>query len=194
MKFSTLTRLAVVTCAALGMVVVATSQPESVKIQRASMWPTHTMIPKSVDMSQLQEFKDATTLHLNDLQKNVMEINGREYPNITIVITKVDFLNMWHDQCLILKDSKIGGGGGQGKPITPAELAMLTYVFDQGIDRLAIGSSARATVTPTGISGNITPKDMGMTPQQVKQAVSHYVASHPMRFWNEARIGLASGK
>ena len=194
MKFSHFTRFAVVSGAILGTFMIATSQPGSAKAQQGESWPTHKLMPKSVDISQVQEFKDAASLHLNDLQKNVLEMNGRKYPNITIVITKVDFVNVWHDQCFILKDAKAGGAGGQGKPITPAELAMLYYVFDQGIDRITKGSSASGTVTPTGITGNFTPKDMGMTPQQFKQTVMQYVETHPMRFWNEARVGLASGR
>ena len=69
---------------------------------------------------------------------------------------------------------------------------MLFYIFDQGIDRISKGGTASATASPTGIKGNISAKDMGMTPGQLKQAVIQYIDSHPMRFWNEARVGLAS--
>ena len=34
----------------------------------------------------------------------------------------------------------------------------------------------------------------GQTADQFKQMVGHYIENHPMRFWNEARVGLASGR
>jgi hypothetical protein len=71
---------------------------------------------------------------------------------------------------------------------------MLYYTFDRGIDMMSKGSAASATVTPTGITASISPKDMGMTIGQLRQMTMHYAEGHPMRFWNEARVGLASGR
>ena len=191
MKVYSLARATVVSCAAVGMFVVATSQPGSAK--QAGVAPSHQIIPRSVDIGDIQEFKDAGTIHLNNIQKIMLDNAGRGYPNITIVITKVDFLNMWHDQCFILKDAKTTGGG-QVKPASPAELAVLSYVFEQGIDHMVKGSSAKGTASPSNITASISPKDLGMTSEQFKQSVMQYVEGHQTRFWNEARIGLASGR
>ena len=48
--------------------------------------------------------------------------------------------------------------------------------------------------TKSGIGLNVSPKDMGMTFDQFKQMVATYCEGSPMRFWNEARVGLASGR
>ena len=199
MKFNTLTRFAVVSLTILGTVVVATSQPGS-KNQQGGTWPTHRMIPAKVGLDQLQEFKDAATLHLNDIQKFGPSVGNdgtaRGIPS-KVAISKTFTKDFFTEIVIVIKDavaSSPGGGIPVVKRVTPAELAMLYYAFDQGVDMMKKGGSmSTLQATPLNISGHLSPKEMGMTDGQFRQMTTVYVETHHMRFWNEARVGLTSG-
>ena len=162
------------------------------------MWPKHSIIPAQVSLSQVQEFKDAASIHLNDIQRNLGTENQQR--KVHAVATKTIYTDVFTEKAIIWTDAisatGVTGTSGLPKKISPAALAALYYTFDQGVDLIARNpkNSASATVTPTLITGHITPGDMGMTPGQFHQMVMTYVDNHPMRFWNEARVGLASGR
>ena len=149
---------------------------------------------------QMQEFKDAATLHLNDVQKAMMEGYLGKFPPVRYVVIETVYRGIIATKIYKsdpIPTGAVKGGGTTGHQITPAELAVLYYTFDQGIDLIGksgAGSSAKAEVTPSGIEAKISAKDMGMTEGQFRQAVTQYIDSHPLRFWNQARIGLASGR
>ncbi len=194
MKFSQIGRMLVVAGAIFGTVVIVISQPGGARGQQSMALPIHSIIPKSVDISQVQEFKDAGTIHLNEMQKLQMSTAGKAYPTKTIIITRIDFVRIWNDRFYVLGATDRTVGGGSPKATTAAEMAVLSYIFDQGIDRIAKGSSAKGNATPTGITASISSNDLGMTPSQLKQAVIQYVDSHHMQFWNRARVELASNR
>ena len=204
MKFNSATKLVVVSCTILGTVIVATSQPGKTPLVQSNGWPTHSIMPQRVSMNavppQMQEFKDAATLHLNDIQKAMMEGYLGKYPPVKYVVIETLWRSIINTK--IYKSDPIlnktaPGGGTPGHQITPTELAILYYTFDEGIDMIGktgAASSAKAEVTPSGIEAKISAKDMGMTDGQLRQMVMTYVDNHPMRFWNQARVGLASGR
>ena len=204
MKFNSTVKFVVVSCAILGTVIVATSQPGKTTVVQVDAWPTHSIMPQRVSMNsvppQMQEFKDAATLHLNDIQKAMMgSYLGKFPPQRYVVIETVwrSILNTKIYKSDPILNGAVKGGGSTGHQITPEELAMLYYTFDQGVDMIGktgAATSAKAEVTPTGIEAKISAKDMGMTDGQFKQMVMTYVDNHPMRFWNQARVGLASGR
>ena len=197
MKFTTLTRSIVVASSIFGIVIVATSQPG----QQGAAWPTHKIIPPSVGLDQMQEFKDAALLHINDLQMHGGSI-GQDCVargiQTKVLIDKTVMKDFFTEVIVVIKDNIAGSPGGglpHAKHATPAEIAMLTYAFDQGLDMMKTRPVAgQINVSPTGISGHLSPKDMGMTDQQFKAMTMNYIDTHPMRFWNEARTGLASGR
>lgn len=195
MKLTLISRITVVSFSVLGCVLVASSQPG---VQQGGSWPKHSITPTQVSLSQVQEFKDAASLHLNDVQRNLGLSN--QQARWTAVAVKSFYKDAFIEKAVIwYTDAVSGGSSGSGVPakkISPAALAALYYTFDQGIDIIARNpkSTATATVTPTLITANIKPSDMGMSSGQFNQAVMQYVDSHPMRFWNEARVGLASGR
>ncbi|MEI8281694.1 MAG: hypothetical protein WCG75_04755 [Armatimonadota bacterium] len=200
MNINPILRFAVVLCAATGAAIVVTSQPGVGKTQ-VNAWPTHSMMPVRAVMNpsiNMQEFKDAATLHLNDIQKALMDGSLGKFPPQRYVVIETIWRSLLDTK--IYKSDPIPGlavKGGGGHQITPAELAILYYTFDQGIDiigKSGSASSAKAEVTPTGITAHVTTKDMGMTADQLKQMVAQYIEGNPMRFWNQARVGLASGK
>lgn len=195
MKFNTVTRLIVVSCTVLGTVVVATSQPGSG--QQNFVWPTHNSMPNRISMNRVQEFKDGATLHLKDVQKALTSDGLRPIKGKTF-ISKSVMVDFFVERVVAIPNSAVASGtGGEAKNITPAGLAAMIYAFDEGVDMMAkMGSvsSSKMSVDQSGISGQMTPKDMGMTGPQFKQMVGHYIENHPMRFWNEARVGLASGR
>ncbi len=198
MKLSTLLRTSIVLSAGTGATIVATSQPGTLQ----DGWPQHKLMPTKVMMGGpgqgMQEFKDAATLHLNDIQKAMMDGSMGKYPPQRYVVIETVWRSILNTK--IYKSDPIPGlivKGGNGHQISPAELAILYYTFDQGIDiigKSGSASSAKAEVTPTGITAHITAKDMGMTADQLKQMVAQYIEGNPMRFWNQARVGLASGR
>ena len=195
MKVTFLTRISVMSLAVLGCVLVVSSQPVG---QQSGMWPKHGIIPAQVSLSQVQEFKDAASIHLNDIQRNLGTENQQS--KIHSIATKTIYTDVFIEKVIIWTDAiSVGsatGANAAGKKISPAALAALYYTFDQGIDLIARNSKSTATasITPSLIVGNIKPTDMGMTGPQFKQMVITYVDNHPMRFWNEARVGLASGR
>ena len=190
MKTINLVRLTVASFTAVGCVLVASSQPG----RQANAWPKHSMIPANVSLSQVQEFKDASTLHLNDVQQN-LGLSNQEV-KWTAVIVKTISRGVVTDKFVVWYDRTVGGTVVTAKKLSPAALATLYFTFDQGIDMIARNpkSTATATITPNLITANIKPSDMGVTDTQFHQMVAQYVESHPMRFWNEARVGLASGR
>ena len=147
---------------------------------------------------QMQEFKDAATLHLNDIQKAMMEGYLGKFPPQRYVVIETIYRSIIATKIYKSDPIPTGKGGGPGgHQITPAELAVLYYTFDQGIEligKTGSASSAKAVVTPSGIEANISPKDMGVTDGQLRQIVTQYLDNHPLRFWNQARVGLASGR
>ena len=195
MKLPLISRFLVVGMTLVGTAVVALSHPGTAPQAGAIK---HLIIPASVQMSQVQEFKDAATIHLKDLQSagGGLERGGLSRFFADHVVSKDFFTErvLWFPN-----DATVGSTGG-GKPsvqrLTPAEVAMMSYAFDEGIDmmRKNPASSASLTATPTMISGHVSPKDMGMTYPQLRQMTAQYIDAHPMRFWNEARVGLASGR
>ncbi|MEI8281693.1 MAG: hypothetical protein WCG75_04750, partial [Armatimonadota bacterium] len=189
----TLTRIVVISSAVLGTAVVATSQPGSG--QQSFLWPVHNSMPNRISMNRVQEFKDGATLHLKDAQKALTNDGLRPIKGKTF-ISKTVMVDFFVEHFVVIPNSAIAGGtsGGQAKSITPAELAAMIYAFDQGVDMMAkMGtvSSSKMSVDQSGISGQMSPKDMGMTGPQFKQMVGQYIENHPMKFWNEARVGLA---
>ena len=205
MKLNSITRFGIVAMTILGSVVVVTSQPTVAVRQQGEVWPTHKMIPASVPMSQMQEFKDAATLHLNDLQKFGPSVGAdcvARGVKARVAISTTIMRDFFTSTIVVISDLNTTPGAGAGphvKKMTPADVACMYYAFDQGIDLMARtpGTSNTAgtiIVTPTFITGHMSPKDMGMTDSQFRQMASHYVETHPMRFWNEARVGLASGR
>ena len=200
MKIIPLLRFSVVSCASAGAVIVATSQP-GVGNAKGDPFPSHSGMPVRAVMNpsiNMQEFKDAATIHLKDIQKAMMDGSLGKFPPQRYVVIETIWRSLLDTK--IYKSDPIPGlvvKGGGGHQITPAELAVLYYTFDQGIDMIGksgTASSAKAEITPTGITGHITTKDMGMTSDQLKQVVMQSMERHPMRFWNEARVGLASGR
>ena len=200
MKLNSITRFGIVAMTILGSVVVVTSQPTAGARQQGAVWPTHRMIPASVPMAQMQEFKDAATLHLNDIQKFGPGVGADCTARgiKTRVIASTTIMRDFFTSIVVVVDNIIttpgAGGGPHVKKMTPSELACMYYAFDQGIDMMSGKAMPKVTVTPTGISGHMSPKDMGMTDGQFRQMAMTYVDNHPMRFWNEARTGLASGR
>ena len=203
MKLQSIVRLGVIGCAVCGSVIVVTSQPGKPGAQQGDGWPTHTIMPKHVSMSgapgDIQEFKDAATLHLNDIQKAMMGGYLGKFPPQRYVVIETVWRGVIDTK--IYKSDPIPtaakGGGTPSHQITPAELAILYYTFDKGVDMISnsgAASSSKAEVTPNGITAKITPKDVGMTADQLKAMTMNYIDSHQMRFWNEARVGLASGR
>ena len=202
MKINSATKFVVVSCTILGTVIVATSQPGKTPVVQGNAWPTHSILPQRVSMNavppQMQEFKDAATLHLNDIQKAMMEGYLGKYPPVRYVVIETVWRSIITTKIYKsdpILNGAVKGGGTPGHQITPAELAILYYTFDQGIDligKTGAASLAKAEVTPSGIEAKISPKDMGMTGPQFKQIVTTYVDNHHMRYWNEARVGLAS--
>ena len=198
MKIALFLRSSVMLASLVGTILVVSSQPGIVKGQQDIGFPVHKIIPAKVGIGQIQEFKDSATLHLNDIQKAMMTgYLGKFPPQRYVVIETVwrSIINtkIYKSDPIPLAATK--GGGTGGHQITPAELAILYYVFDRGADMIGKnGSSSHATaeVSPSGISAKISAKDLGMTADQLKQMVAQYCDSHPMRFWNEARVGLAS--
>ncbi len=196
MKYNTITRLVVVSCTVLGTAIVATSQPGSA--QQNFVWPTHNSMPNRISMNRVQEFKDGATLHFKDAQKaltndGLRPIKGRTY------ISKTVLRDFFVEHFVYIPNSAVAGGtsGGEMKNISPAELACLMYAFDQGVDtmvKMGTASLSKTYVDQTGITSQMTPKDMGMTEPQFKQMVGQYIENNPMRFWNQARVGLASGR
>lgn len=197
MKFTSLSRFLVVGMTLVGTAVVALSHPGNARQAGAIK---HLIIPASVQMSQVQEFKDAATIHLKDLQSKTggggLE---RGFPAKVVfdkTFTKDFFVEkiVWFPPDYAIVST--GGGKAPAQRLTPADVAILSYAFDEGIDmiRKNPASSASLTATPTMISGHISPKDMGMTYPQLRQMTAQYIDAHPMRYWNEARVGLASGK
>lgn len=200
MKASSITRPIVVGVSLLGTVLIATSQPTVASSQRGGTWPTHKMIPEKVSMSQVQEFKDAATLHLNDVQKSLLgqlDSSGK-FPSTRCIFSERVIANYINHYVLFLDKLNVTGSPGGTVPaakLSAAQLAMLYYTFDQGIDRMKGGiMNEDCWVGRSGISLNVSPKDMGMTFDQFKQSVGQYCEMHPMRFWNQARVGLASMK
>ena len=196
MKLNSVTKLIVVSSTVLGTVFVATSQPGSG--QQSFAWPIHNSMPNRISMNRVQEFKDGATLHLKDVQKALTNDGLRPIKGKTF-ISKTVMVDFFVEHVVTIPNSAVAGGtvGGEAKTLSPAELACLMYAFDQGVDMMAkmnTASSSKMTVDQSGISGQMTPKDMGMTGQQFKQMVAQYIENHPMRFWNEARVGLASGR
>ena len=200
MKLNSITRFGIVAMTILGSVVVVTSQPTVAVRQQGEVWPTHKMIPASVPMSQMQEFKDAATLHLNDLQKFGPSVGAdcvARGVKARVAISTTIMRDFFTSTIVVISDLNTTPGAGAGphvKKLTPAEVACMYYAFDQGVDMMAGKTTPKVTVSPTGISGHMSPKDMGMTDGQFRQMVMQYVDSHPLRFWNEARVGLASGR
>lgn len=200
MKLNTITRFGIVAMTIFGSVVVVTSQPTASTRQQGQVWPTHKLIPASVPMSQMQEFKDAASLHLNDIQKFGPGIGAdciARGIKSRVIASSVIMRDFFTSIVIIVGDTVTtpgAGGGPHVKKVTPAEVACMTYAFDQGIDMMANRSKPNMTVTPTGISGHMSPKDMGMTDAQFRQMTAQYVESHPLRFWNQARVELASGR
>ena len=197
MKITSIIRFTVASFAVAGCVLVASSQPTVTGSQRSSEWPKHSMIPAQVPMSQVQEFKDAASLHLNDIQRNMGLANSLS--KWTAIIDHTIHRGIVDTKFVVWRDNVSSGGVGGGvKPekLSAAALATLYYTFDQGIDIIARNpkSKATASVSPNFITANIKPSDLGMTEGQVNQMVAQYVESHPMRFWNQARVGLASSR
>ncbi len=221
MKLNSVTRFIVVSCTILGTVVVATSQPGMEAVQQGGNWPEHSMIPDNVSLAQVAEFHDAATLHLNDMQKNITGSGGAgpqmrgkktKFNETTILHTKA-FLSAVDDTLVRYQKWEtsarpVGPSSGPMVKLSAAEVAVLYYVFDEGVHHLrdtttgqATGKAGTAKVKPPfanagpdGISAKISAEDMGMTSAQLKQMVAQYCESHPMRFWNQARVGLASMK
>ncbi len=201
MKLNSITRFGIVAMTILGSVVVVTSQPTSPARQQGHVWPTHKMIPARVTMDQMQEFKDVATLHLNDIQKFGPGI-GEDCIARGVkarVVASTTVMRDFFTSVVLIIDGNIATSPGGGMPVvkklSPSQLATLYYAFDQGIDIMkSRGTMASVQANPMYISGKMSPKDMGMTDTQFRQMTAQYVETHPMRFWNEARVGLASGK
>ena len=189
MKFNTISRFLVVGMTAVGTAVVAFSHPNAL---RQGSFPRHSFIPASVPMSQVQEFKDASTILLNDLQKQ--NLAGMQAQKGVYIISKYVMRDFFDHTVYVLGKEGSLPSVSEAKPISPRDLACLHYAFDEGIDHVAKGSPASVSVNLNSISGKMTSKDMGLTPGQFTQAVAQYVDSHPLRFWNQARTGLASGR
>ncbi len=207
MKLTNITRFAVASCALVGTVMVATSQPGAGQ-QGAGDFPEHSMIPQQVSMTQVQEFKDAATLHLNDMLNHQMNGGGAgsqlrgsktKFNETTIIHTSV-FINAINDTIVRYKEwngRAVGPSTGPMREATPAETAVLKYVFDNGVDMLSRTGTAggmKGMASPAGISAHITPKDMGMSPEQFKQVMIQYAMEKQGRFWRDAASGLATGK
>lgn len=204
MKASASIKFGVISCAFLGTVMVVTSQPGTQGGQTGG-FPSgiggvrHNLIREKVTMAQVQEFKDAATLHLNDVQKGLTE--GRKVSTSTNYIAQTIYRDVFDKYITRIPFDRIaaapGGGPTVARMTTPAELAALYYTFDQGVDILAkkhAGQMGNIGSNPLYIEGKITPKDLDMTPDQFKLSVMQYVEVNHMRFWNEARVGLASGR
>ena len=201
MKINSITRLGIVAMTVLGSVLVVTSQPPSSARQQGDIWPTHKIIPAKVSMDQMQEFKDVATLHLNDIQKFGPGVGADCVARgiKTRVVIANTIMQDFFTKVIVVIDGQLATSPGGGMPVvkkvSPAQLAMLYYAFDQGIDVMkSRGTMPAVQATPTSISGKMTPKEMGMTDVQFRQMTTHYVDSHPIRFWNEARVGLSSGR
>lgn len=222
MKLNSVTRFIVVSCTVLGTVVIATSQPGGANPQQRGNWPEHSMIPDKVGLNQMAEFQDAATLHLNDIIKNHgngggagPQLKGKKtkFNETTIIHTSVA-LSAVTDTLVRYKQWETGAvapGTGPMRPLTAAETAVLSYVFDEGVQMLRERGSGLATgkrdaatgqatgrrqtmAGPDGIVVDITGDDLGMSHQVFKRQVAQYIDAHPMRFWNEARVGLNSLK
>ena len=199
MKLNSITRFTVVGVTVLGTVLSATSQPGIVSSKQAGTWPIHKMIPDKVTISQVQEFKDAATLHLNDVQKSLVGQLDSSAKGVSsrCVFTETIVSNYINKYLVVLSADMVaspGGGMPVVKKLSPAQLAMLYYTFDKGIDTMKLSKTSAIDdwATKSGIGLNVSPKDMGMTFPQFKQMVGVYCDNSPMRFWNEARVGLAS--
>lgn len=198
MKLGSVIRLSVAAISVFGAVLVVTSQPGSAR-QAGSI--KHLIIPASVQMSHVQEFKDAATILLKDAQKEASSGGGLERGSMSkfffVKTTAKDYIS---DRIFWFPNDAVGGSTGVGSSAsqraTPADIAMLSYTFDEGIDIVMRNPATGASLTasPTMITGHISPKDMGMTYPQMRQMTAQYIDRHPMRFWNEARVGLAAGK
>lgn len=192
-------KVLVLSASVAGTVLVVSSQPGVVTAKQDGGGTIHRIIPDRVGLDQLQEFKDAATLHLNSVQKATMSGLQRGSKAKSYIATTI--LRDFFDKYITQIPSSAVSSGGTGGPITgrsvsPAELAALYYAFDEGVDLVKKSGAKMSDVqsNPMYIEGKMTPKDFGMTPDQFKQAVAQYVESHPMRFWNQARVGLASGR
>jgi hypothetical protein len=199
MKQFSMVRISIVVGSLLGVVMVATSQPKNGQSGQSN-WPTHSIIPPKVSLggggSHVQEFKDAATLHLNDVQGAMVRGTLRG-TKTTYVITKLTLMDFYDNKFFILDRTTGGSSDPRSGTMTPAQLTVLYYVFDEGVDMMVKNGAAGKSnleATPTGISGRVSAKDLGMTSDQLRQMVIHSAESHPMRFWNEARVGLASGR
>jgi hypothetical protein len=140
-------------------------------------------------------------LHLNDVQKFGPGVGSdcvARGISSRVVISKTVMKDFFTEVLVVIKaeaSTSPGGGMPVVKKVTPAELAMLYYAFDEGVDLMKSRPVAGViNISPNGISGHMSPKDMGMTDAQFRQMATFYVENHPMRFWNEARVGLASGR
>ncbi|MEI8281695.1 MAG: hypothetical protein WCG75_04760 [Armatimonadota bacterium] len=201
MKLNSITRFTMVGVTVLGTVLIATSQPSIASSKQAGTWPTHKMIPDRVSITQVQEFKDAATLHLNDVQKSLVgRLDASPRAQISRCVFTETIVTNYINKYLVVVGSDMVSSPGGGMPVvkklSPAQLAMLYYTFDKGIDTMKLSKTSAADdwATKSGIGLNVSPKDMGMTFDQFKQMVATYCEGSPMRFWNEARVGLASGR
>ena len=202
MKLGSAIRLSIASASVFGAVLVVISQPSS-KNQSAH-WPQHSIIPASVSMNEVQEFKDVATLHLNDMQRIMTAGTFQAFPTITYVIDHSVHRGMFDHTVYVLgriTDGTSGGGkngsGAQAKrsSVSAAELATLHYVFDEGVDKVINKTSPSPLVASSnGIVGKISPKDIGLSADQANQMTLEWIDRHPLRFWNQARVGLASGR
>ena len=196
MKITTISRIVVASVGALGCILLVSSQPNTQL--PPNTWPRHSILPAQVSLSQVQEFKDAASIHLNDIQRNLGASN--EQAKWYAIAVKSYYKDAFVEKAIVWNADAVSAGTVgtplSAKKLSPAALAALYYTFDHGIDLIARNpkSTATATITPTLITANIKSSDMGMTAGQFHQAVMQYVDSHPMRYWNEARVGLASGR
>ena len=195
MKNINVVRWTVLSVAVLGTVLTVTSQPGVSGVQQGPL--VHSIIPAKVPMSQVQEFKDAASIHLNDLQKGNRMASGT---SSRMYFTERVISNYVYHYLIYLDAAQLKGGATGAatavQKLTPAEVAMLAYTFDEGMDIMSRNpaSKASAIATPSHIEASISQKDMGMTDPQFRQMVMQYLDNHPLRFWNQARVGLASGR
>lgn len=208
MKLTSITRFAVASLALVGTVMVATSQPGGIPQAGQDDFPEHTMIPQKVSLGQMQEFKDAATLHLNDMLEHQMDggngqqLRGKKtkFNETTIIHTSV-FLSAVNDTVVRYKEwsnALVGPSSGPMRPPTDAELAVLKFVFDKGVDMVGrssgVAGGPSATASPAGIEAHISVKDMGLNENQFRQMVMQYAVQKQGRFWRDAASGLASGR